>query len=63
MDSVGAFGVAVAFLEHLQGLPDHRQLGKVVYPLDEVLLLSQLGAPHHFARRKCGGAVTPPARR
>jgi predicted transposase YbfD/YdcC len=40
MDSSGALGEAVSFLDHFQRLPDHRQLGKVVYPLDEVLLLS-----------------------
>ena len=42
MGSAGAFGEAVVFLEHFQELPDPRQLGKVVYPLDEVLLLSLL---------------------
>lgn len=30
------------FLDHFKGLPDHRQAGKVVYPLDEVLLLALL---------------------
>ena len=40
MDSSGALSEAVSFLDHFQGLPDPRQLGKVVYPLDEVLLLS-----------------------
>lgn len=40
MDSSGALGETVAFLEHFQDLRDSRQLGKVVYPLDEVLLLS-----------------------
>jgi predicted transposase YbfD/YdcC len=40
MDSSGALGEAVSFLDHFQGFPDPRQLGKVVYPLDEVLLLS-----------------------
>lgn len=42
MDTSGALGEAVAFLAHFQDLPDSRQLGKVVYPLDEVLLLSLL---------------------
>lgn len=42
MDSSGALGEAVAFLEHFQDLPDARQAAKVVYPLDEVLLLSLL---------------------
>jgi predicted transposase YbfD/YdcC len=35
----GALGEALVFLEHFQGLPDPRQRGKVIYPLDEVLLL------------------------
>ena len=38
----GAVGEAVVFLEHFRDLPDHRQPGKVVYPLDEVLLLCLL---------------------
>ena len=38
----GALGEAVAFLDHFKGLPDHRQPGKVAYPLDEVLLLALL---------------------
>lgn len=42
MDTSGALGESVAFLEHFQDLPDSRQRGKVVYPLDEVLLLSLL---------------------
>lgn len=42
MESAGALGEAVAFLEHFQDLPDARQAAKVVYPLDEVLLLSLL---------------------
>lgn len=36
-----SFETAV-FLDHFKGLPDHRQAGKVSYPLDEVLLLSLL---------------------
>ena len=35
----GAFGEAVGFLKFFEDLPDPRQRGKVVYPLDEVLLL------------------------
>lgn len=31
-----------AFLDHFKGLSDHRQAGKVAYPLDEILLLSLL---------------------
>ena len=42
-EGAGAFGEAIVFLEHFKGLPDPRQPGKVVYPLDEVLLLSLLG--------------------
>ena len=42
MDSSGALSEAVVFLEHFQALPDARQAAKVVYPLDEVLLLSLL---------------------
>jgi predicted transposase YbfD/YdcC len=38
-----AFSEAVAFLRHFSELPDPRQRGKVVYPLDEVLLLCLLG--------------------
>lgn len=38
----GALGEAVVFLEHFRDIPDHRQSSKVVYPLDEVLLLSLL---------------------
>jgi DDE_Tnp_1-associated len=38
----GAFGEAVVFWDHFKDLPDPRQRGKVIYPLDEVLLLSLL---------------------
>jgi predicted transposase YbfD/YdcC len=38
----GAFCEAAAFLRHFNDLPDPRQRGKVVYPLDEVLLLALL---------------------
>src|ERR1700720_48636 len=38
----GALFEAVAFLNHFKDLPDPRQRGKVMYPLDEVLLLSLL---------------------
>lgn len=37
-----AFGESVVFLRHFMDLPDPRQRGKVVYPLDEVLLLCLL---------------------
>jgi predicted transposase YbfD/YdcC len=36
----GAFAEAVVFLGYFAEMPDHRQAGKVVYPLNEVLLLS-----------------------
>ena len=39
---VGALGEAVVFLDHFKDMPDLRQRGKVVYPLDEVLLLCLL---------------------
>jgi predicted transposase YbfD/YdcC len=38
----GALGEAVSFLNHFKDMPDHRQPGKVMYPLDEVLLLALL---------------------
>lgn len=38
----GAFDEAVGFLKFFEGLPDPRQRAKVVYPLDEVLLLCLL---------------------
>ena len=37
-----AIGEATVFLSHFKDLPDPRQPGKVVYPLDEVLLLCLL---------------------
>jgi predicted transposase YbfD/YdcC len=37
-----AFSEAVVFLSYFKGLRDPRQLGKVTYPLDEVLLLCLL---------------------
>jgi predicted transposase YbfD/YdcC len=37
-----AFGEAVVFLNYFNDLPDPRQRGKVMYPLDEVLLMSLL---------------------
>jgi predicted transposase YbfD/YdcC len=38
----GAFGEAVVFLDYFKDLPDPRQRGKVLYRLDEVLLLCLL---------------------
>ena len=35
----GAFDETVVFLSHFRDLKDHRQQGKVDYPLEEVLLL------------------------
>src|SRR5713226_3913546 len=37
-----ALGEAVVFLSYFDDLPDVRQAGKVMYPLDEVLLLCLL---------------------
>jgi hypothetical protein len=39
----GAFGEAIVFLKYFEDLPDARQIGKVQYPLREVLLLCLLG--------------------
>jgi predicted transposase YbfD/YdcC len=36
----GALSEAIGFLYHFKDMPDHRQRGKVMYPLDEVLLLA-----------------------
>jgi predicted transposase YbfD/YdcC len=38
----GTVGEGIVFLEHFRDLPDPRQAGKVVYPLDEILLLCLL---------------------
>jgi predicted transposase YbfD/YdcC len=43
MEMGGAITEGVVFLEHFRDLPDPRQRAKVVYPLDEVLLLCLLG--------------------
>jgi hypothetical protein len=37
---LAALSETVVFLNHFNDLPDPRQPGKVIYPLDEVLLLS-----------------------
>lgn len=43
LDRTAAAGFeATVFLEHFGDLPDHRQAGKVTYPLDEILLLALL---------------------
>jgi predicted transposase YbfD/YdcC len=38
----GAIGETVVFLDYFKDMPDPRQCGKVIYPLDEVLLLCLL---------------------
>jgi predicted transposase YbfD/YdcC len=38
----GGFTESVVFLKYFRDLPDRRQIGKVIYPLDEVLLLCLL---------------------
>ena len=54
---------SVVFLDHFADLPDPRQLSKVIYPLDEILLLSLLAvvagaetftAIAEFGKRKLG---------
>jgi predicted transposase YbfD/YdcC len=42
LDDVAASAQAIVFLDHFRGMPDHRQPGKVMYPLDEILLLCLL---------------------
>ncbi len=42
MEMDGAIGDSVVFLESFRDVPDPRQAGKVVYPLDEILLLCLL---------------------
>lgn len=42
METDGVIAEGIVFLEYFRGLPDPRQRGKVVYPLDEILLLSLL---------------------
>src|SRR5688572_1110516 len=58
METVGALGETIVFLDHFRSLPDPRpdprQRGKVIYPLEEVLLLCLLavlaGAESDIAR-------------
>jgi hypothetical protein len=38
----GAIGETTVFLSYFKDMPDHRQAGKVTYPLDEILLLCLL---------------------
>jgi hypothetical protein len=46
MDEAGTACAALAettvFLSYFKDMPDHRQRGKVIYPLDEILLLCLL---------------------
>jgi hypothetical protein len=42
MVEAGALGEAVVFLSHFKDMQDPRQRAKVIYPLDEVLLLCLL---------------------
>ncbi len=42
MEMDGAIGEGIVFLEYFHDLPDPRQAGKVVYPLEEILLLCLL---------------------
>jgi predicted transposase YbfD/YdcC len=42
MEMDGAIGEGVVFLKYFDDLPDPRQAGKVVYPLDEIVLLCLL---------------------
>jgi len=44
MAEAGALGEAVVFLSHFKDMPDPRQRSKVMYPLDEVLLLMSVGS-------------------
>ena len=41
-EEFGAKAEAIVFLDHFRELPDPRQRGKVLYPLDEILLLCLL---------------------
>src|SRR5271165_4057760 len=53
-----ALAETTAFLSYFKELPDHRQLGKVAYPLDEILLLCLLavlaGAETFVDIARCG---------
>ena len=57
-----AVSETVVFLEHFKDLPDPRQLGKVIYPLAEVLLLCLLavvGGAEVLRRAWLGPAARP----
>src|SRR5260221_10008480 len=67
-----AIAETTSFLHHFKDLPDHRQAGKVDYPLLEVLLLILLAGisgggevPHKMpvcggGKRLCRGTPPPP---
>jgi len=42
-ENFAAAAETTCFLQHFKEMPDHRQPGKVIYPLDEILLLCLLG--------------------
>jgi len=42
LEALGAEAEAIEFLNHFKELPDPRQRGKVLYPMDEILLLCLL---------------------
>jgi len=41
-EEIGAKAETIVFLDHFRELPDPRQRGKVLYPMDEILLLCLL---------------------
>ena len=51
----GAISETTVFLDFFKNLPDPRQPGKVVYPLDEILLLCFAGSARRGrdVRRHC----------
>ena len=51
----GAINEGMVFLKYFRDLPDPRQAGKVVYPLDEIVLLCLLAV-------LAGGGVAEPVR-
>ena len=53
-DSAGNFAALAetpVFLRYFKELPDHRQAGKVIYPLDEILLLCLLAVLGNYRSR------------
>ena len=47
-----ALAETTVFLSYFNDMPDHRQLGKVIYPLDEILLLCLLAVLARIMQRK-----------